>query len=101
MILFPDLKSIFFLFSYLLSNLWQAFSQHTTLSSLFLEHVVSVLNQIPVAKISSEKGESHSSDLSIEEDIQQAAVLALNAFFRLDNGPIFYHCLLGAVILCL
>ncbi|CAA6662595.1 unnamed protein product [Spirodela intermedia] len=67
---------------WLMQDAFYAFSQHTALSSLFLEHVVSVLNQMPVAKISPDKGESHSSDLSIEEDIQQAAVLALTAFFR-------------------
>ncbi|CAK9157688.1 unnamed protein product [Ilex paraguariensis] len=61
-----------------------AFSQHTILSTLFLEHVISVLNDKPTLKSNLEKGEnsSYSVDSSIEDDILQAAIVALTAFFR-------------------
>ncbi|MQL94832.1 hypothetical protein Taro_027491 [Colocasia esculenta] len=65
-----------------MQDAFYAFAQHTALSCLFLEHVVSVLNQMPMSKVSMEKGESHSLDLSAEEDTLQAALLALTAFFR-------------------
>ncbi|XP_015574858.1 protein SHOOT GRAVITROPISM 6 isoform X1 [Ricinus communis] len=61
-----------------------AFSQHIVLSFQFLEHLTSVLNQSPVIKGDLEKGDSssHFADGQIEDDILQAAVLALTAFFR-------------------
>lgn len=62
----------------------QVFSQHTVLSFSFLEHVLSVLNQIPLSQGSQERAEfsSHGSD-HIENDISQAAIVSLTAFFRL------------------
>ncbi|KAB2620850.1 protein SHOOT GRAVITROPISM 6 [Pyrus ussuriensis x Pyrus communis] len=64
-----------------------AFSQHTVLSSLFLEHVISVLDQYPILKGDSEKGEnpSHLVDGQMEDDILQAAIIAVTAFFRGDG----------------
>uniref|UniRef100_A0A2C9VCM9 Uncharacterized protein n=1 Tax=Manihot esculenta TaxID=3983 RepID=A0A2C9VCM9_MANES len=61
-----------------------AFSQHALLSFQFLEHLVSVLNQTPVDKGDLEKGDSssHFAEGQIEDDILQAAMLALTAFFR-------------------
>ncbi|XP_058077009.1 protein SHOOT GRAVITROPISM 6 isoform X2 [Magnolia sinica] len=67
-----------------MQDAFYAFSQHTVLSVLFLEHVISVLNHTPILKDDAEKGDSgdHSSEILIEEDILQAAVLALTALFR-------------------
>ncbi|PSS32865.1 Protein SHOOT GRAVITROPISM like [Actinidia chinensis var. chinensis] len=62
----------------------EAFSQHTILSFLFLEHVIYVLNQIHVLNGDLEKGDSsrHSTDCHIGNDILQAAIFAVTAFFR-------------------
>lgn len=67
-----------------MQDAFYAFSQHPVLSVLFLEHVVSVLNQSSILKGDPEKGESNvnPTGLQIEEDILQAAVLALTALFR-------------------
>ncbi|XP_022977460.1 protein SHOOT GRAVITROPISM 6 isoform X1 [Cucurbita maxima] len=56
------------------------FSQHTVLSFSFLEHVLSVLNQIPLSQERAEFS-SHGPD-HIENDISQAAIVSLTAFFR-------------------
>ncbi|KAJ6913534.1 hypothetical protein NC651_015917 [Populus alba x Populus x berolinensis] len=62
----------------------RAFSQHTVLSFQFLEHLISFLNQTPVVKSDLEKGDnsSHLADGQIVDDILQAAMIALTAFFR-------------------
>lgn len=63
----------------------QAFSQHSVLSSLFLEHVIAIVNQTPLLKVDTSKGEStttHPVDVHGVEDVLQAAVIALTAFFR-------------------
>ncbi|XP_042943594.1 protein SHOOT GRAVITROPISM 6 isoform X4 [Carya illinoinensis] len=67
-----------------MQDAFYAFSQHTVLSSLFLEHVIFSLSQTPILKGDSRKGEnsSHPVDGQIEEDILQAAIFALTAFFR-------------------
>lgn len=67
-----------------LQDAFYSFSQHVTLSSLFLKYIISVLDRLPVPKVDIEKGESssHSSDLPADGDLLQAAVLALTAFFR-------------------
>ncbi|XP_078440050.1 ARM repeat superfamily protein isoform X2 [Wolffia australiana] len=67
---------------WLLQDVFHAFSQHAALSSVFLEHVVYILNEAPNGKISPDVGESYYSELSPEEDIQRASVLALTALFR-------------------
>lgn len=87
-----------FLFCYLL----QAFSQHALLSFQFLEHLVSVLNQTPVDKGDLEKGDSssHFAEGQIEDDILQAAMLALTAFFRFIYSCICQTMLLFTVNLC-
>ncbi|XP_052174886.1 LOW QUALITY PROTEIN: protein SHOOT GRAVITROPISM 6-like [Diospyros lotus] len=61
-----------------------AFSQHTVLSFVFLEHVISVLNQMPVLHCDLDKGDSlnDSTDSPIDNVILQAAIFALTAFFR-------------------
>ncbi|OMO73743.1 Armadillo-like helical [Corchorus olitorius] len=51
-----------------------AFSQHTVLSLLFLEHLITVLNQTRTTKSDSET--------QSEDEILQAAIFALTAFFR-------------------
>ncbi|XP_041024886.1 protein SHOOT GRAVITROPISM 6 isoform X2 [Juglans microcarpa x Juglans regia] len=67
-----------------MQDAFYAFSQHTVLSSLFLEHVIFSLSQTPILRGDSRKGEnsSHLVDGQIEEDILQAAIFALTAFFR-------------------
>ncbi|KAJ6742502.1 MAESTRO HEAT-LIKE REPEAT FAMILY MEMBER 1 [Salix viminalis] len=67
-----------------MQDAFYAFSQHTVLSFQFLEHLISFLNQTPVAKCDLEKGDnsSHLADGQIEDDILQAAMIALTAFFR-------------------
>ncbi|KAG5556798.1 hypothetical protein RHGRI_007155 [Rhododendron griersonianum] len=67
-----------------IQDAFYAFSQHTLLSFFFLEHLISVLDQMPVLKGDLEKGDgsSHSTDGHIENDTLQAAILALTAFFR-------------------
>ncbi|KAM7464220.1 hypothetical protein LguiA_032341 [Lonicera macranthoides] len=67
-----------------MQDAFYAFSQHTLLSSSFLERVISVLNQTPVLKgdLGKEESPRHSIDGRIEDDILQAAIFALTAFFR-------------------
>ncbi|KAK7838488.1 protein shoot gravitropism 6 [Quercus suber] len=69
---------------FILSVTLPAFSQHTVLSSLFLEHVIFVLSQPPILRGDSRKGEnsSHLVDGQMKDDVLQAAIFALNAFFR-------------------
>lgn len=57
------------------------------LSSSFLEHVIIVLSQTPILKGDSKKGENstHLVDGQIEDDILQAAIFALTAFFRYNQ----------------
>ncbi|XP_022143882.1 protein SHOOT GRAVITROPISM 6 [Momordica charantia] len=66
-----------------IQDAFYVFSQHSELSFSFLEHVLSVLNQIPLIQGSQEKAEfsSHGPD-QIVNDISQAAIVALTAFFR-------------------
>lgn len=61
-----------------------AFSQHSVLSYLFLEHVISVLNHTPIIRSLPEKGDSSSHGVSnyCENEILQASIFALTAFFR-------------------
>ncbi|XP_010546529.1 PREDICTED: protein SHOOT GRAVITROPISM 6 isoform X2 [Tarenaya hassleriana] len=67
-----------------MQDAFYAFSQHAELSVLFLEHLISVLNQNSLVKGDAHKGENSSSagETQIEEDILQAAIFALTAFFR-------------------
>lgn len=82
-------KSCFFFLKIIFNNVYlflclQAFSQHAVLSFSFLEHVVLVLNQIPYVKGDSDGADSssHSFDSPVEENVLQAAVLALTALFK-------------------
>ncbi|GAB2300651.1 Protein SHOOT GRAVITROPISM 6 [Dionaea muscipula] len=67
-----------------MQDAFSAFSQHVALSLVFLEHVISVLNQAPVLKDILEKGDisTNNNAFRIEDDILQAAIFALTAFFR-------------------
>ncbi|XP_073526484.1 uncharacterized protein [Phyllobates terribilis] len=65
-----------------MQDAFYAFAQHTVLSLLFLEHVVSVLNQTPIRKSNADKSDSSNHDLRGDHDIVQAAIFALTAFFR-------------------
>lgn len=58
---------------------FQAFSQHMFLSVLFLEHVISVLSQIPILKGDADRVEDSQDN---EDSKLQAAIFALTAFFR-------------------
>ncbi|KMT06441.1 hypothetical protein BVRB_7g161120 isoform A [Beta vulgaris subsp. vulgaris] len=61
-----------------------AFSQHSVLSILFLEHVISVPTHTPVNRNIAEKGDgsSHGVNKFCENEILQASIFALTAFFR-------------------
>ncbi|XP_021743434.1 protein SHOOT GRAVITROPISM 6-like isoform X1 [Chenopodium quinoa] len=61
-----------------------AFSQHSVLSYLFLEHVIAVLNHTPINRLLPEKGDGSSHGVShyCENEILQASIFALTAFFR-------------------
>lgn len=61
------------------------------LSSLFLEHVIFAFSQTPIIRGDSRKGEnsSHFVDGQIEEDILQAAIFALTAFFRSISSSVY------------
>lgn len=61
----------------------QAFSQHNVLSFLFLEHIISVLNHTPINSLP-EKGDisSHGANQHCENEILQASIFGLTAFFR-------------------
>ncbi|XVF07807.1 hypothetical protein REPUB_Repub06bG0171700 [Reevesia pubescens] len=67
-----------------MQDAFHAFSQHIVLSILFLEHLISVLNQTRVTKSDPGKGENSSllSETQLEDEILQAAIFALTAFFR-------------------
>lgn len=67
-----------------MQDAFYAFSQHIELSFLFLEHVISVLNQTPILKTASDKVDNSSLfvEVRVEDDILQAAIVALTAFFR-------------------
>ncbi|XP_071908326.1 protein SHOOT GRAVITROPISM 6-like isoform X2 [Coffea arabica] len=66
-----------------IQDAFYAFSQHVVLSYTFLEHVIAIVNQTPLLKGDLGRGEtpSHSGDTQLE-DVLQAAVVALTAFFR-------------------
>ncbi|XP_031501558.1 protein SHOOT GRAVITROPISM 6 isoform X2 [Nymphaea colorata] len=69
--------------SWPVQDAFYAFSQHAVLSVLFLDHVLSVLNQPAVNRDEAVKAETISSDENLERDgTSQAALLALTAFFR-------------------
>ncbi|KAL6133487.1 hypothetical protein ACLB2K_065722 [Fragaria x ananassa] len=67
-----------------MQDAFYAFSQHTVLSSSFLEHVICVLDQYPVLKADSEKGDYSSPSVEghIDDEVLHAAIVALTAFFR-------------------
>ncbi|XP_020522101.1 protein SHOOT GRAVITROPISM 6 isoform X4 [Amborella trichopoda] len=68
-----------------MQDAFYTFSQHSVLSELFLEYIVSELNNhTPDQGGDSEKGDSvrHLAEVCNDDEIPQAAILALTAFFR-------------------
>ncbi|RDX96367.1 Protein SHOOT GRAVITROPISM 6, partial [Mucuna pruriens] len=65
-----------------MQDAFYAFSQHMVLSVLFLEHVISVLSQIPILKGDGDRVEDSQVDGHTEDGKLQAAIFALTAFFR-------------------
>ncbi|KAL6585414.1 Protein SHOOT GRAVITROPISM 6 [Orobanche minor] len=67
-----------------IQDVFHAFSQHAVLSYSFLEHVTYILNQTPICKGDSGKGENsnNSGESIVEDNLLHAAVIALTAFFR-------------------
>lgn len=67
-----------------IQDAFYAFSQHDILSIMFLDHVISVLNEVPSHKEDSEKGDNtdHMTMPSVVSEMPQAATLALSAIFR-------------------
>jgi len=81
--LWPDLKNIFIKYLiYVAYKCLQAFSQHMVLSVLFLEHVISVLSQIPILKCDVDGVEDSQVHNHTEDGKLEAAIFALTAFFR-------------------
>ncbi|XP_061352593.1 protein SHOOT GRAVITROPISM 6 isoform X2 [Gastrolobium bilobum] len=65
-----------------MQDAFYAFSQHLVLSILFLEHLISVLSQIPILKGDADRVEDSQVDNHTEDGKLQAAIFALTAFFR-------------------
>ncbi|XP_020212119.1 protein SHOOT GRAVITROPISM 6 isoform X1 [Cajanus cajan] len=65
-----------------MQDAFYAFSQHMVLSVLFLEHVISVLSQIPILKGDVDRVEDSQVESHTEDGKLQAAIFALTAFFR-------------------
>ncbi|KAH0886943.1 LOW QUALITY PROTEIN: hypothetical protein HID58_063039 [Brassica napus] len=71
-----------------MQDAFYAFSQHTELSVSFMEHLISVLNRSSLVKADSHKDShkgdntSSSSETHVEDELLQAAIFALTAFFR-------------------
>lgn len=71
--------------------IWQAFAHHDKLSLPFLDHVVGVLNRVPVFKDDDVDKADPSSNLALPHTLNQrplAATLALGAIFRYFPNPI-------------
>jgi hypothetical protein len=67
---------------HLVHKCFQAFSQHMVLSGLFLEHVISVLSQIPVLKCDVDRVDDSQVHNHTEDGKLEAAIFSLTAFFR-------------------
>lgn len=67
-----------------MQDAFYVFSQHNELSTLFLEHLISALSQTSVHKGDMGKGELSGDSVGArtENEILQAAIVALTAFFR-------------------
>ncbi|XP_010325956.1 protein SHOOT GRAVITROPISM 6 isoform X1 [Solanum lycopersicum] len=67
-----------------IQDAFHVFSQHSVLSYLFLDHVMSVINQIPTlgGDWGHDESSSHAVDTTLEDNIARAAIVALTAFFR-------------------
>ncbi|KAH0739522.1 hypothetical protein KY290_038227 [Solanum tuberosum] len=67
-----------------IQDAFHVFSQHSVLSYMFLDHVMSVINQIPTlgGDLGHDESSSHAVDTVLEDNIARAAIVALTAFFR-------------------
>ncbi|XP_006354395.1 protein SHOOT GRAVITROPISM 6 isoform X1 [Solanum tuberosum] len=67
-----------------IQDAFHVFSQHSVLSYIFLDHVMSVINQIPTlgGDLDHDESSSHAVDAVLEDNIARAAIVALTAFFR-------------------
>ncbi|KAL3358257.1 hypothetical protein AABB24_015415 [Solanum stoloniferum] len=67
-----------------IQDAFHVFSQHSVLSYMFLDHVMSVINQIPTLgeDLGHDESSSHAVDTILEDTIARAAIVALTAFFR-------------------
>ncbi|CAN4121476.1 unnamed protein product [Withania somnifera] len=67
-----------------IQDAFHVFSQHLVLSYLFLDHVMSVINQMPTlgGDLGQDGSSSQAVDSILEADIAKAAIVALTAFFR-------------------
>ncbi|KAK4730875.1 hypothetical protein R3W88_023863 [Solanum pinnatisectum] len=67
-----------------IQDAFHVFSQHSVLSYMFLDHVMSVINQIPTLgeDLGHDESSSHAVDTILEDNIARAAIVALTAFFR-------------------
>ncbi|KAM3325089.1 protein SHOOT GRAVITROPISM 6 isoform X1 [Capsicum chacoense] len=67
-----------------IQDAFHVFSQHSVLSYLFLDHVMSVINQMPTLgeDPTQDESSSHAVDSILEDNIARAAIVALTAFFR-------------------
>ncbi|XP_027775493.1 protein SHOOT GRAVITROPISM 6 isoform X4 [Solanum pennellii] len=67
-----------------IQDAFHVFSQHSVLSYMFLDHVMSVINQIPTlgGDWGHDESSSHAVDTTLEDNIARAAIVALTAFFR-------------------
>ncbi|XP_075086353.1 protein SHOOT GRAVITROPISM 6 isoform X2 [Nicotiana tabacum] len=67
-----------------IQDAFHVFSQHSVLSFTFLDHVMSVINQLPPlgGDLDHDESSEHAVDSIVEDNIARAAIVALTAFFR-------------------
>ncbi|XP_019243060.1 PREDICTED: protein SHOOT GRAVITROPISM 6 isoform X1 [Nicotiana attenuata] len=67
-----------------IQDAFHVFSQHSVLSFTFLDHVMSVINQMPPLEgdLGHDESSGHAVDSIVEDNIARAAIVALTAFFR-------------------
>nr|XP_009768809.1 PREDICTED: protein SHOOT GRAVITROPISM 6 [Nicotiana sylvestris] len=67
-----------------IQDAFHVFSQHSVLSFTFLDHVMSVINQMPPLEgdLGHDESSGHAVDSIVDDNIARAAIVALTAFFR-------------------
>ncbi|KAJ8532794.1 hypothetical protein K7X08_015683 [Anisodus acutangulus] len=67
-----------------IQDAFHVFSQHSVLSYMFLDHVMSVISQMPTlgGDLGQDESSGHAVDSILEDNIARAAIVALTAFFR-------------------